>query len=116
VLLGELEPLDLDLAVEGDPGRVAKAVAEALGAPRFPLSDRFGGYRVTAAGGVQVDVMPLHPEGIEADLLRRDLTVNALALPLAAARLWPRFDPAAVLDCGRGVADLGARVLRVCGP
>ncbi|MDQ8044516.1 MAG: HD domain-containing protein [Solirubrobacteraceae bacterium] len=116
VLLGDLEPLDLDLAVDGDPAGVAKAVAEALNAPRFPLSDRFGGYRVTAAGGIQVDVMPLHPDGLDADLLRRDLTVNALALPLAAAHAWPQLDPADVVDRVHGIADLRSRVLRVCGP
>jgi hypothetical protein len=113
VLLGHDRPLDLDLAVDGDPSPVAKAVAEALAAPRFALSDRFGGYRVTAAGGVQVDVMPLHPDGIDADLRRRDLTVNALALPLGAAASWPDFDRAAVIDRTSGLADLASRVLRV---
>lgn len=116
VLIGGPEPLDLDLAIDGDPSPVAKAVAEALGAPRFSLSDRFGGYRVTAAGGVQVDVMPLHPDGLNADLARRDLTVNALALPLGAASRWPEFDRSALVDRGGGLDDLGGRVLRVCGP
>jgi hypothetical protein len=116
VLLGGSPPLDLDLAVDGDPSPIARAVADALGAPRFPLSDRFGGYRVTAAGGMQVDVMPLHPEGLHADLLRRDLTVNALALPLEAAQDWPRFGQDALIDLSGGRADLAARVLRVCGP
>ncbi|MDO9352780.1 MAG: HD domain-containing protein [Solirubrobacteraceae bacterium] len=116
VLIGGVAPLDLDLAVDGDPSPVARAVADALGAPRFPLSDRFGGFRVTAAGGVQVDVMPLHPDGLEADLLRRDLTVNALALPLGAAGAWPAFDAGALIDLTGGRADLAARVLRVCSP
>ncbi len=116
VLLGNPTPLDLDLAIDGDPGPVARAVADALRAPRFPLSDRFGGFRVTAAGGMQVDVMPLHPEGLAPDLLRRDLTVNALALPLSEARSWPHFSAEAIIDLVGGREDLAARVLRVCGP
>ncbi len=116
VLLGKLEPLDLDLAVDGDPSPVAKRVSEVLGAPRFALSDRFGGYRVTAATGLQVDVMPLHTGGLAADLRRRDLTINALALPLDAAAAWPDFDHADLVAEASGVADLELRTLRACSP
>ncbi len=116
VLLGIDNPLDLDLAVGGDPSPVAKRVSEALGAPRFALSDRFGGYRVTAATGLQVDVMPLHPEGLSADLRRRDLTVNALALPLSAAEGWPAFDHSGLVDETGGLFDLAQRTLRACAP
>lgn len=116
LLLGDLAPLDLDLAVEGDPSPVTQAVSDALRAPRFGLSDRFGGYRVTAATGLQVDVMPLHPDGLDADLLRRDLTINAIALPLASARSWPEIDRAELIDLSGGLTDLDARVLRVVGP
>lgn len=112
LLLGETDPLDLDLAVDGDPGPVTQAVSDALRAPRFGLSDRFGGHRVTAASGLQVDVMPLHPEGLTADLKRRDLTINAIALPLTAARRWPSIDRAELVDLSGGVADLDSRVLR----
>lgn len=116
VLLGIDDPLDLDLAIDGDPSPVAKRVSQALGAPRFALSDRFGGYRVTAATGLQVDVMPLHPEGLTADLRRRDLTVNALALPLDRAGGWPDFDRADLVDETGGLPDLQQRTLRACGP
>lgn len=116
LLLGDLRPLDLDLVVDGDPGPVTQAVSDALRAPRFGLSDRFGGHRVTAATGLQVDVMPLHPDGLDADLCRRDLTINAIALPLAAARSWPAIDRAELIDLSGGLADLGARVLRAVGP
>lgn len=116
LLLGDVAPLDLDLAVDGDPGPVTQAVSDALRAPRFGLSDRFGGYRVTAATGLQVDVMPLHADGLDADLRRRDLTINAIALPLAAARDWPSIDHDELVDLSGGLADLSGRVLRVVGP
>lgn len=116
LLLGDVTPLDLDLAVDGDPDPVTQAVSDALRAPRFALSDRFGGYRVTAATGLQVDVMPLHPDGLEADLKRRDLTINAIALPLSAARSWPEIEHEALVDLSGGLADLAAGVLRAVGP
>lgn len=116
LLLGDLAPLDLDLAVDGDPSPVTQAVSDALRAPRFGLSDRFGGHRVTAATGLQVDVMPLHDGGLDADLRRRDLTINALALPLAAARNWPSIEVDELVDLSGGLADLDARVLRAVGP
>lgn len=116
-LLGAPDPLDLDLAVAGDVGRVACAVGDALGAPRFPLSDRYGGFRVTAAGGLQVDVMPVDPAGLAADLRRRDTTVNALAIAASqAAPHWPSLDRSAVIDELSGLEDLAAGVQRACGP
>ncbi|MEH3055309.1 MAG: HD domain-containing protein [Patulibacter minatonensis] len=116
-LLGLPAPLDLDLIVAGDLRGVAKAVAEELGAPRFPLSDRYGGYRVTAAGGLQVDVMPIDPAGLDADLRRRDTTVNALAVAAgAAADSWPELRRDDLVDRVGGLADLDARVQRACGP
>ncbi|MBO9531963.1 MAG: HD domain-containing protein [Solirubrobacteraceae bacterium] len=116
-LLGDPEPLDLDLATTGDVARVAKAVADTLKAPRFPLSDRYGGFRVTAAGGLQVDVMPVAPGGLADDLRRRDTTVNALAIAAAdAATSWPRIDRAFVIDELGGLEDLAGGVQRACGP
>lgn len=116
LLLGTADVTDLDLIVAGDPQPVAAAVAAALGAPRFSLSDRFGGLRVTAAGGLQVDVMPLHEAGLEADLAARDVTVNALAIELGDTGSWPQVDRSAVIDPGGGLRDLEQRVLRAVGP
>lgn len=104
---------DLDLAVAGDVRPLANAIAEALGAPCFSLSDRYGGYRVTARGGLQVDVMPLAGDTIEQDIARRDVTVNALAIPAAAAASgWPIVAAADVIDLVGGLPDLSSRRLR----
>ncbi len=116
-LLGVPAPLDLDLAVDGDVAQVARAVGQALDAPRFPLSDRYGGFRVTAAGGLQVDVMPVDPAGLAADLRRRDTTVNALAIAAVdAARTWPALDRLDIIDELGGLDDLAAGIQRVCSP
>ena len=100
VLLGR--PLaDWDLVTEGDPEALARAVGRALDAPVFPLSERHGAWRV-ADRGREVDVTGA-PEGIDADLARRDLTVNAIAVHLADGR---------VAEAPGGLADVEAGLLR----
>ncbi len=49
---------------------------------------------------------------LDEDLARRDLTINAIAVPEHAIAADGSFDPAQVRDPFNGVADLRARVLR----
>ena len=101
-----IEVADLDLAVGGDPGAVAKAIGKGLGEHAFELSAEFGTWRVTSnQKGWQVDVTLLRGDSIEADLGERDFTIGAMAAPLA--------DPAQLLDPHGGLADLQKRLLRV---
>jgi putative nucleotidyltransferase with HDIG domain len=98
---------DLDLAVAGDPGPLAKAVAREIGEHAFELSAEFGTWRVASAErSWQVDVTALRGKDIEADLADRDFTIGAIAVPLAGG------EP---LDPFGGVADLQSRCLRVVG-
>ena len=102
------EVTDLDLAVAGDPGRVAKALARGLGEHAFELSAEFGTWRVVAPGhGGQIDVTILRGDSIEADLTARDFTVGAVAVPLGAGEALDPFD---------GLVDLERGVLRAVGP
>ncbi len=56
-------------------------------------------------------VLPrVKPDGIEADLLRRDFTVNALAVTLTGDK------PGTVIDPTGGGADLEARLIRIIHP
>ena len=99
---------DVDLALDGDAREAARLLAKAHHAARFPLSDAFGAWRVH--GGdlpYTVDITPLQGGSLDADLAKRDLTVNALALPLDGGELVDRHG---------GVADLHSRVLRMVGP
>ena len=76
------EVADLDLAVAGDPGAAAKAIAQALGEHAFELSAEFGTWRVVARGhGWQIDLTALRGDTIEADLAERDFTIGAVAVP-----------------------------------
>ena len=110
---------DLDLVTTGDAQAAARAVAGAVGAAVFPLSEEFGGWRVVPRErGWQVDITPLAGEGIETDLARRDLTINAIACPMADAIGAPGEGPlpdASLIDPHSGAADIAARNLRAVG-
>lgn len=112
LLLGVAHP-DLDIAVEGDAAQLARRLGGALAEhERFATA-------TAEVEGVRVDLatarseryprpgaLPeIAPATIEADLARRDFTINAMAIPLAGA---PRL-----LDPHGGLADLRERLLRV---
>jgi poly(A) polymerase len=98
------EVTDLDLAVAGDPGTAARAIAKEIGEHAFELSAEFGTWRVVGPGhGWQVDLTAIRGEGIEADLAERDFTIGAVAVPLAGGE---PIDPYA------GLVDLADRCLR----
>ena len=102
------EVTDLDLAVAGDPGPVAKALGRGLGEHAFELSAEFGTWRVVAPSrGWQVDITALRGSSIEDDLAARDFTVGAVAVPLAGGEAVDPFE---------GLADLERGVLRAVGP
>jgi len=101
---------DLDLVVTGDPAAAASALRTAAprGTAAFALSEEFGAWRVAGPGaGWQIDLSPLQGGSLDADLRQRDLTVNALAQPLAGG---------APIDPTGGLADLAARTLRMVAP
>ena len=88
-------------------GRAAAALGSGHGAA-FQLSEEFGHWRVVARnGGWQVDIAPLQGESIETDLAQRDLTVNAIAEPLAGGELVDPFG---------GAGDVERRLLRMVAP
>ncbi len=98
---------DLDLAVAGDPGAVAKAIGAGIGEHAFELSAEFGTWRVVSPGrGWQIDVTGLRGGTIEADLAERDFTIGAVAVPLAGG---------GPLDPYAGLTDLAEKRLRAVG-
>ncbi len=98
------EVADLDLAVSGDPGEVARAIGRGPGESVFELSAEFGTWRVISRdGGWQVDVTALRGETIEADLGERDFTIGAVAV---------RLDLVAPIDPFGGLPDLADKRLR----
>ena len=118
VLLGG-EAVDLDVVVEGDAAAAARTAAERVGG-RVREHERFGTATVEAddlafdvararrerypAPGALPEV---EPASLEEDLLRRDFTVNALAVALGPPA------PGTLHAAPQSREDLGARRLRV---
>jgi poly(A) polymerase len=111
---------DVDIAVAGDPAAAAKALAAELSGPVFRLSEAFGAWRVIDKRSDRVyDFAPLQGESIEADLAKRDFTINAMARPVELGALAGEAlggQAAALVDPLGGEADLRAGTLRVLGP
>jgi putative nucleotidyltransferase with HDIG domain len=98
---------DLDLTVRGDSQQVARRLAGVVGGPVFPLSEAFGAWRAMNRERTWTcDVTEMHGDGIDADLARRDFSVNAIAVPLTGGE---PHDPQG------GIADLESKQLRVLG-
>jgi tRNA nucleotidyltransferase (CCA-adding enzyme) len=118
-LLRGADVVDLDIAVEGDARSVARALAERLGGEARE-HERFGTATVRA-GDLSVDLattrretypepglLPLVEEaGLDEDLVRRDFTINAMALGLSGDDLGHLYDPS------DGLADLDEGLVRV---
>ncbi len=111
-LLGR-EPADLDLAVDvDDVGELARAIAKATGAAAVALDTERGIHRIVSRDDGSAVDLTLAAEGIGPDLLRRDFTINAMALPL---QLWPNAAAPLVVDPTGGLEDLQAKRLRAVG-
>jgi len=106
-LLGRLVPRpDLDLVVQGDAVELARNLARRLGGAAVVLDLERSIARLVLQGWT-IDLARCQGADLHDDLLRRDYSANAIALPL------PGVEPAgALLDPSGGMADLAARRLR----
>src|SRR4051812_19467650 len=103
-------PVDLDIAVPGNANAAAQAIAASLGGTAFALDPERGVARValTDASTVAYIDVSSFDNGIDADLARRDFTVDAMA-----AKLVPGGELAPVLDPHGGISDLEHHVVRM---
>jgi putative nucleotidyltransferase with HDIG domain len=108
-LLG-LPNKDLDFAVPEGGIRLAFQVGDALGKPAFPLDKTRDTGRVMLDSYNAIDFARFRGDTLEEDLIGRDFTINAMALPAAARRRDSLIDPLA------GQADLAAGVIRLAHP
>lgn len=99
---------DIDLTI---PPKALSQIAELtrlIGGSSFPLDEERGITRIDV-GDIHLDVSPWQGKTLEDDLDRRDLSVNALAVPLKAwlSSSWRKN----VIDRHGGLADLKKRRL-----
>ncbi len=116
---------DIDVTVEGEGIALARAAAQALGAP-VTVHEQFGTATLVLEGvpgtpARQIDVASCRketyaepaayprvmPGTLEEDLFRRDFTINAMAMALSPGRFGALIDPFG------GVQDLKRKRLRI---
>ena len=99
---------DLDLVVEGDASAVASALKQRCGPNRLTRCLEHASFATVALtlDGLAVDLATaraetypapadnpvVRPGSLESDLVRRDFTINAMALDLLSGELIDRFD------------------------
>ncbi len=107
---------DFDIAiVGGDAISAARETADALEADFYVLDAERGYGRVVGRGGREIhgvehftiDMTPADGGSIEADLSRRDFSIDAMALPLTLTG-----DVSAIIDPHGGRRDLESRSIR----
>lgn len=116
LLLGRT-PTDIDIAVAADGLSLARACADQTGGAFVALDSERGAGRVVYGTQV-VDLVQLRAPTIEADLSLRDVTINALAIPLGVVAATPELSTclSALIDPCGGRHDLDMRKLRACAP
>jgi tRNA nucleotidyltransferase (CCA-adding enzyme) len=116
-MLGRYDVIDIDLTLERQGSTLARALAKRV-AGRLRSFPQFLTYKVTADGQPEVDIATARKERyrspgalptvtaghLKDDLLRRDFSINAMAVDLITGEL---HDPAG------GARDLAAMSIRV---
>ncbi|HEY7122349.1 MAG TPA: hypothetical protein VH540_00220 [Ktedonobacterales bacterium] len=132
LLLGE-HLHDLDIVVRGDGPTAARQIADVLhgdfarlgqekGVGRVILSTQSNPGEALSAPFI-LDIATLRSEGLRDDLLRRDFTINALALPLEYAQALlaslnnqSNLESLPFVDPTHGLHDLRSRTVRIVRP
>ncbi len=106
---------DIDIAVGADALETARKIAAVLGGKYIPLDAENGVGRVVIPGETYYLDFTTLRGGIEADLARRDFTVNAIAFPMDES-FEVTVDTAGLIDPFYGREDLRHRILRAVSP
>ncbi len=117
LLLGRHDVVDVDITLEQDSSTFARALAKHIGG-RVRSFPQFLTYKVTADGLPEIDVATARtekyrkpgalpsvtPGRLDDDLLRRDFSINAIAVDILGGRV---HDPA------NGIGDVRSKQIRV---
>ncbi len=105
-LLGK-KPVDIDLAAKKEPGQFARRIARRFGSRVIHLHQNDNHLFRVVTNEYTFDVTALAGGELEADLRRRDFTINAMAYDPAAGRL---------IDVHDSRNDLKRSVVRMTSP
>lgn len=106
-LLAGHTPADIDLVVAGDIAHTARRIAAKTGGTIIDLGNKGFAVLRVASPQTTIDLTPLEHPTIEADLMQRDFTINAMAWDVRARRL---------VDCTGGLEDMRRQTIRMVSP
>ena len=106
-LLAGHAPADIDLVVAGDITHTARRIAAKTGGTVVDLGKKGFAVLRVASPQTTIDLTPLDHPTIEADLMQRDFTINAMAWDVRARRL---------IDCTGGLEDMRRKTIRMVSP
>lgn len=104
---GKLSP-DIDLLVSRNAIGGTKILANYLKKPWFPLDEKRDIARLILSDQATLDIAVFAGKSLEEDLIRRDITINAMAMPLSAELfdLDIPFEKLPIIDPTGAVYDL----------
>jgi tRNA nucleotidyltransferase/poly(A) polymerase len=106
-LIADRKPVDYDMAIDQDPAQFARSLAANTGGRVVEIGKHGHTVLRVVAPDVFIDILPLNGDSIEADLRRRDFTINAMALDLASGDL---------IDPLNGRQDMSDKRVRMVSP
>ncbi len=106
ILLGK-ELKDADIVVKGDALQIAQRFSHQTGGTFVLLDEGFGIARVVK-NGQSLDISLMRGDSIHSDLAERDLTINAMALPLLHFT-----ESAFLIDPFHGKDDVSSGIIRM---
>jgi tRNA nucleotidyltransferase/poly(A) polymerase len=116
MLMGN-EIRDADIVIKGDAFATGRAFSAAIGATFIMLDEKFGIARI-ALNSEHIDICPQYGAAIIEDLGNRDLTINAMAMPISELIIqdsklkiqdWTHL----VIDPHGGLRDIDDKLVRM---
>ncbi|MFN0116813.1 MAG: CCA tRNA nucleotidyltransferase [Elusimicrobiota bacterium] len=103
------ETFDIDLVLKSNPLNFYEKLAKKVGGHGFVLDSDRKVIRITV-DGFQIDISQAQGKNFEADLDRRDFSINALSVPLSkwTSSRWKEF----IVDRHSGLKDLQKKIIR----
>lgn len=109
IILGR-ELKDIDLAVKGNAINIARVFANSANASFVLMDEKFGIARIVFNRHF-FDISTLRGKSIYDDLAERDITINAMAIPLSDINKQP--GDITIIDPINGKADLANKIIRM---
>ncbi|MBU1024218.1 HD domain-containing protein [bacterium] len=112
-LLGK-NPKDADLMFtgEGNAELIGKLICEKFGSTLVKFEKHMVVFRITVEDR-QVDLADLYDKTISEDQVRRDFTINSLAVDVGSFVQIPNPDISDILDVNDGLSDLQNGIIRI---